>query len=381
MTKTRSSQIPIQKPLFGSEEERAVVEVLRSGWVSQGPKVLEFEKTFAEYVGTRFAVAVTSCTTALHLALIAHGIGEGDEVICPSNTFIATPNSIRYCGATPIFADIDPATYNIDVSDIEHRITSKTKAIMPVHQVGLPADLNQIYDIASRHDLEVIEDAAPAIGAEYKGTRIGNSKGSVCFSFHPRKIISTGEGGMITTNDDRIDYHLRLYRQHCMSVNDLTRHEANQVIFEEYTDLGYNFRMTDLQAAIGIEQMKRLDHILSQRRRIAQRYNQAFAAINWLTPPFCPPDREHTYQSYVVRVKPEAPVSRDELMQTLLYEEIQTRRGAMNSHLEPAYAELAKGVSLPNSESALNETMILPLFPTMTDEEQDRVIQVILNAG
>ena len=370
--------IPITKPFISREEEEKVLEVLRSGWVTQGPQVELFEQAVAKYVGARYAVAVTSCTTGLHLALIAASIEPGDEVICPSFSFIATANVIRYCGARPVFADIERRSYNIDPAGIEKLITKRTKAMIAVHQVGLPADLDPLLKIADKHGLKVIEDAACAIGAEYKGERIGKPHGWVSvFSFHPRKIITAGEGGMITTNDEALAARFKRLRHHGMSVTDLARHKAKSVILEEYDELGYNYRMTDLQAALGIIQLERLPELLRQRTKIAERYNEVFSEIEYLTPPFVPSEIKHTYQSYLLRLKSNAPLTRDELMQQLLERGIASRRGIMASHKEPLYAKEYGRIQLPETEGAVKETVILPLFPQMKAEEQEFVISNI----
>lgn len=369
--------IPLTRPLFGPEEEAAVAEVLRSGWVTQGPKVAEFERVVAHYVGAGEAVAVSSCTTALHLALVASGVGPGDEVICPSHTFIATANAIRYCGATPVMVDILPETFTLDPARVDEAVSKRTKAILPVHQ-GVPADLAEIQEIASRRGLLVIEDAAPALGCEYRGRKIGGSGNLACFSFHPRKILTTGEGGMITCDDSTLAGRLRRLRHHGMSVSDLDRHAARGPVFEEYSEVGFNYRMTDLQAAIGLVQMTRLDGILAERRRLAIRYRQALAKdVPWLQTPDCPPDRTHSYQSFITRMRPEAPVSRDEVIRALGESGIAAKRGIMNCHQEPAYMEGCRHGPLPHSEAALAECLILPLFPGMTDAQVERVVKAI----
>ncbi len=373
-----NKMIPVARPCFGQEEEQAVLEALRSGWVSQGPKVAEFEKRFAEYVGARYAVAVSSCTTALHLAMIVSGIKQGDEVICPSYSFIATANCVRYVGAQPVFVDIDPVTFNLDPNRIEEAITPRTRAILVVHQIGLPAAMDEINAIAARKGLLVIEDAACAIGSEYRGQRIGRPHSPLaCFSFHPRKILSTGEGGMITTTDEQAAVRLRTLRQHAMTVSDLARHSSSKVVIESYAEVGYNYRMTDLQGALGLIQLQRLDGFIARRRMLAERYTRAIAPLGWLLPPQETPECRHNFQSYAARVAPGAPVSRDDLMQKLLDRAISTRRGIMASHREPPYAGGNWDARLPETNRATDETIILPLFHQMTEEEQDYILDSI----
>src|SRR5205823_819974 len=290
VTTSVKQSIPIARPYVGPEEEQAVIQSLRSGWLSQGPRVAEFEKQFAQYVGAKHAIAVSSCTAALHLAFIGAGIGSGDEVLCPSLSFIATANSVRYVGATPIFVDIDPLTYNLDPNRIEAAITPRTKAVLAVHQIGLPAALQEILEIARRRNLVVIEDAACAIGSIYTGQRIGSPHASMaCFSFHPRKILTTGEGGMITTSEEKVAARLRRLRQHAMSVSAAVRHNADKVVFECYDEVGYNYRMTDLQAAVGLVQLHRLDDFLRRRRDLAARYSEELKRVSWL---ICPTEAE-----------------------------------------------------------------------------------------
>jgi len=373
-----SKTVPVARPSFGAREERAVVEALRSGWVSQGPRVAEFERRFAQYVGAPEAVAVSSCTTALHLALVAAGIRPGDEVLCPSLSFIATANAIVYAGARPVFVDIDPLTFNLDPVRIESAITGRTKAILVVHQIGLPCTLNEISEIATRRGLVVIEDAACAIGSEYDGRLIGRPHALMaCFSFHPRKILTTGEGGMITTSDRDTAARLRRMRQHAMNVSDLARHSANKVVFESYDEIGYNYRMTDLQAALGLVQLERLPEMLARRRSIAMRYSTRLAAIPWLIVPTEPQNCRHNFQSYMVRLRADAPVNRDELMQELLNRGVSSRKGIMAIHRERPYLDEKWETLLPVTNLVTDTALVLPLFYEMTDEEQDYVIDCL----
>ena len=371
--------IPITRPFLGEEEVAAAAEVIRSGWLTQGEKVEQFETAVARYVGAGRAVAVSNCTTALHLALVAAGIGPGDEVICPSFSFIATANAIVHAGARPVFVDIDSRTYNMDPDLIEAAITSRTKALMPVDQIGLAADIMAIRAIARQHGLKVIEDAAPSLGAMIAGRRVGSLSDMTCFSFHPRKSITTGEGGVITTDDPDLAGRLHRIRSHGASTSDLHRHRSKTIQFEEYRELGYNYRMTDIQAAIGIVQMRKLDSILAERRRLAARYSELLRNCEWLEPPLEPSNRFHTYQSYCIRLG--APEAREAIMADMAGRGIATRRGVMAIHLEPFYQQLCPGVLLPVTETCSAETLLLPLFPGLTDAEQHFVVESLLSAG
>ena len=370
--------IPITRPSVGQEEADAAADAVLSGWLSQGPRVQEFERRVADYVGAGHAVATSNCTTALHLALLAAGVGPGDEVICPSFSFIATANAVVHAGATPVFVDIDPATYNIDTTLIEAAITPRTRAIIPVDQIGLAADIPAVIEIARAHNLRVVEDAAPALGATIGEARAGGLSDFTCFSFHPRKSITTGEGGVITTNDEPAAARLRSIRSHGASTSDLARHQSGTVEIESYDELGFNYRMTDVQAAVGCVQMRRLDGILADRRRLALRYDGLFASEERLTTPSVPPGHLHTYQSYCVRL--EATLDRSRIMRELAALGIATRRGVMAIHLEPFYRSRLPGLSLPQTERAAAETLLLPLFAGMTEDEQDQVATALLRA-
>jgi dTDP-4-amino-4,6-dideoxygalactose transaminase len=365
-------QVPFSKPYFTGHEGAIVADVISSGWVSQGPRVQAFEAAFARRVGASEAVATTSCTTALQLALHVAGVRPGDEVVVPSLSFIATANAVWQNGAKPVFADVDPRTFNLDPAAAERALTPRTRAIMPVHQLGLPADMDAFLDLGEQHDVVIVEDAACAIGASYKGRAIGSISPLACFSLHPRKVITTGEGGMIAVSDPDVAARLRRLRQHAMDVSDLARHDAQDIVFETYPERGFNARMTDMQAALGLCQLELLDEILAQRARLAARYTQALAALALLEPPYEPEYAQRTWQSYAVRVLPSSPVARTELMRRLLRDGVPTRRGVMAIHHEDAYGE-ARAV-LPHTDQVASETMMLPLFAGMTDAEQDHVI-------
>jgi len=373
--------IPVARPYIGEEEEREVIEAVRSGWLTQGPRVALFEEKFASYIGCEHAIAVSSCTTALQLALWACGIRPGDEVICPSLSFIASANSIACIGAKPIFCDIDLKTYNLDPLLVPDLISPRTKAIIVVHQIGLPADLNAFRKIADRNGLTLIEDAACAIGAQYEGQLIGRPIGDIaCFSFHPRKIMTTGEGGMITTRDALMAERLRRLRQHAMSIPDTVRHNARQIVTEAYDEIGFNFRMTDMQAAIGIVQLGRLREMLEWRRVLAHRYNKLLSATARVLIPNVPENRKHNYQSYMIRLQSDVADRRNEIIQELLEKNISTRRAVMAIHREKPYHDGDWEDKLPQTCLASDTGIILPLYHHMTETEQDHVVEALLNA-
>ncbi|WP_417808184.1 DegT/DnrJ/EryC1/StrS family aminotransferase [Thioclava sp.] len=364
--------IPIAKPLLGEAEAQAAHDAVLSGWVSQGPQVAAFEADFAALVDAPYAVAVSNCTTALHLACQAVGVGPGDEVITVSHSFVATGNAIRQCGAMPVFVDIETGGYNIDPEAVAQAITPRTKAIMCVHQIGMPCDLTALLAIARAHDLPLIEDAACAIGSEIRidgqWEKIGAPHGDIaCFSFHPRKVITTGEGGMLTTRNPEYDAKFRLWRQHGMSISDTARHAAARVEFESYIERGYNYRMTDIQASVGRVQLGRLADIVRRRREIAALYGEMLAGIDGLTTPVQPAWARSNWQSYCVRLDPK--IDQRALMQGLLDRGITTRRGIMCMHMELAQSDVELRHSLMRSEQARDHAILLPLYVQISDDE------------
>jgi dTDP-4-amino-4,6-dideoxygalactose transaminase len=375
-------QISVAKPIMDEREVEAVKRPILAGWVTQGPEVATFEREFAAYVGAQHACAVSNCTTALHLGLLAVGVRPGDEVITVSHSFIATANSIHYCGAKPVFVDIQPTTYNLDPSRIEGAITPQTRAILAVHQMGMPCDLKAIKAIAVRHGLPLVEDAACAIGSEINWNgcweKIGKPHGDVaCFSFHPRKVITTGDGGMLTTSNAEWDKQFRLYRQHGMSIPDTVRHSSSRVAFESYPMIGFNYRLTDIQAAVGREQLKRLPELIAVRRRLADRYRSLLVDIPGLSLPEEPTWARSNWQSFCVRLPEHCDQRR--IMQNLLDRGISSRRGIMCAHRELPYQD-ARNVHLHESENAQDRSIVLPLYPQMTEPEQNWVVQSLQSA-
>ncbi len=372
---TTKTMIPVFRPWLGEEEALATHAPILSGWVTQGPEVAAFEKEFAAYVGAPHACAVANCTVALQLALQVVGVGRGDEVITVSHSYIATANSIRYLDALPVFVDIEPDTVNMDPNELEAAISPKTKAILTVHQIGMPCDLTAILSVAKKHGIPVIEDAACAVGSEFRGEKIGKPQGDVvCFSFHPRKLLTTGDGGMLTTANEAYGKRFRLLRQHAMSVPDTVRHASNQVIREQFLEVGYNFRMTDIQAAVGRQQLKRLPVLLERRTKQVNEYQRLLPKVQFQREPEW---AKSNWQSLMIRL----PEGSDQLtvMQKLLDEGISTRRGIMCSHREPAYpAGTWRAVSdLKHSEEAQDRTILLPLFHDLSQEDLERVAHTV----
>ncbi len=387
-------KIPITKPYFGEEEKRALIETLESGWIVQGPKVAEFERLFAEFTGAKYAIATTSCTTALHLSLIAMGIGPGDEVLLPSLTFVATANVIEYTGATPVFCDIDLDSFNIRVDEIQKKISRKTKAIIPVHLFGLSAEMDTIMDLANHYNLKVIEDSACGLGTYYNGRHVGNIGNIGCFSFHPRKVITTGEGGMIITNDPELMVTFRSLRDHGAIKSDLERHiDLGGSLLPEFNQLGYNYRLTDLQGALGIAQMKRLKEIIHIRKSRAERYHQILKGEKWIKIPEVTERNTHSYQSYVCLIKPKGRLlnieppsfeevsilheKRNKLMGYLESRGIAVRQGTHAVHNLGYYKKKyqIRPEDYMNSLIAEKLSITLPLYCQMTDKEQNHVVE------
>ncbi len=371
------SRINVMLPFLGEEEVDAVSEVLRSGWVAQGPRVAAFEAAFAQAMQAEHAVATSSCTTALQLALVVAEAGPGDEVVVPSFSFIATTNAVVYVGAQPVFADVDVTTGNLTADTVLAVLTDKTRAVIVVDQGGVPVDLEAIRAVCDPRGITVIEDAACGSGSTYRGRPVGAGAEITAWSFHPRKIITTGEGGMITTSrQDWADRSRRL-REHAMSVSAADRHASVLAPAESYVEVGYNFRMTDLQAAVGLVQLQRLPEIVARRRVLADTYAKHIAEVPELRTVADPPWGTCNYQSYWVEVAPKSPLSRDGLLIQLAENDISARRGIMSAHRQPPYAHLAGPGSLPNSEHLTDNTLILPLFHQMSESEQARVIDVL----
>jgi dTDP-4-amino-4,6-dideoxygalactose transaminase len=375
----------VARPWLDERDAEAARRAILSGWVTQGPEVAAFEREFALAVGAPHACAVSSCTTALHLALLALGVGAGDEVITVSHSFIATANAVRYCGATPVFVDVTADTYNIDPALVEAAMSDRTRAILVVHQLGMPCELPPILALARRRGVPVVEDAACAIGSEWlcdgRWERVGRPHGDIaCFSFHPRKLLSTGDGGMLTTRNEKLDETFRLLRQHGMTVPDTVRHVSSQVIFEEYAVPAYNYRMTDIQAAIGRVQLARLSEIVERRRQLAAKYGELLRGIPGLVPAVEPHWARTNWQSYTVRLEP--PLDQRRVMQQMLDDGVSTRRGVMNAHRERAYppGSWRAAGTLSRGERTQDTVIVLPLYHQMTGDEQQRVVESLRRA-
>lgn len=371
----KAEEIAFSRPFMGEAEAQGAAEAVRSGWIVGGPRLAEFEKRFASVCEAEHAVGVSSWTTGAFLVLHAWGVGPGDEVLVPSLTFIATVNVIVHAGATPVFVEVEPRTFNIDVEDAARKITTKTKAIVPVDQLGLPCRLGEVNALAHEHGLHVLDDAACAFASYANGRPVGAGAEVSVFSLHARKVISTAEGGMIVTNDSTLAERLRLLRHQGMSLSDFARHGMRPTQFETYPVVGYNHRITDVQAAIGLAQIDRLDDILRRRTRVAQTYNDALSGNAFIEAPFVP-DRIHpNWQSYQVTVRADSPLSRNDVMERLFDYGIPTRRGVMASHREAPYSHFQ--ARLPVTEFVADSTFQLPMHAGLSEAQQQRVIDAL----
>ena len=360
--------IPLTRPYFDEEEIEEIKGVLDSGWVSQGPKTKEFEEAFAKYVGAKYAIAVTNCTAALHLSLLAIGVGKGDEVLVADFTYPATGHAVLYCGAKPIFVDVDPKTYNMNPNLIEEKITEKTKAIIPVHIFGQPADMEPIMEIAEDYGLRVIEDAACAHGAKYKNKFAGTIGDTGCFSFHARKGMTTGEGGMVVTNDRKLADEVR-----SLSIYGITstwdREKSEEFIIPRFVKLGFNYKMSDISAAVGIVQLRKLEKMIERRRELARYWDENLQNLELIEPPYCSEDVRHVYQSYVALV--DKRINRNKLIERLRKEGIQTQIGTYACHVQPVYKSEQK---CPNSLDIFNRSLALPIYYKLKEEDINIVV-------
>lgn len=381
MIRADAKAIPLARPFFGREEEEAVAEVLRTGWVAQGPTTAKFEEEFARAVDVPHAIATSSCTTALHLAVIASGAGPGDEVILPSYTFPATANAVLYEGATPVLADIEPESLNLDPADAIRAITPRTKAVIGVHLFGCPCKIEELERICEERQIFLVEDAACAIGTR-AGSRAAGAFGNIaCFSFHARKIVSTGEGGMLTTRTESVAELVRSLRTHGADrAAEVRQAEGAAPATAQYVRLGYNYRISDVQSAIGRVQLGRLAGFVDERVRLARRYDDAFAGLAGLRlpPRIAPEAGVHSYQSYVVVLEKGAPIEPGPFMAALARLGISTRVGTYAVHKQPYFLRaFGQPRPLPFSEEAATRSVALPLYNGLAFEDQDRVIEAV----
>lgn len=371
-------RIPVMVPYLGEQEAQAAADAVRSGWVAQGPRVAEFERAFAARTGAEHGVALSSCTAALHLALIAAGIGPGDEVVVPSFSFIATANAVRYVGADPVFADVDLETGNLTPGTIAEVISPRTRAVLLVHQGGVPADAQAVTEAVKPFGIMVIEDAACAAGSRAYGAPVGSGALIAAWSFHPRKVLTTVEGGMLTLDGEQWAARLRRLREHGMDVSAADRHASTGPVFEHYLETGFNYRMTDVQAAIGLVQLGRLEEMVRRRRELAAHYHELLDGVPGLRAVRDPAYGQSNYQSFWVLLDEEFPGGRDAALVRLAAAGISARRGIMASHLEPAYRDVAH-IDLPVTERLTRDSLILPLFHTMDAGQQRRVVDALLD--
>jgi dTDP-4-amino-4,6-dideoxygalactose transaminase len=370
------SRLQVMQPWLGDEEAAAAAEVIASGWVAQGPRVAAFEAAFAARQQSAYAVATSSCTAALHLALVVADVRPGDDVVVPSFSFIATANAPTYAGARPVFADVDPLTGNLTAAGVARALTPATTAVIVVDQGGVPVDLEGIRRLCDPRGITVVEDAACAAGSTYRDRPVGAGAEVAAWSFHPRKLLTTGEGGMLTTSRPDWASRAAALREHAMDLPAAERHRSVLAPAEHYTEVGFNYRMTDLQAAVGLVQLGKLDEMVARRRELAAVYAKHLAEIDGLRAVTDPAWGTTNFQSHWVEVEPEYPLTRDELLVALAEHEISARRGIMAAHREPAYAGRAHR-PLPATDRLTENTLILPLFHTMTDEQLDRVVDVL----
>lgn len=371
--------IPYGRQSIDEDDIAAVVQILKSDFLTTGPAIAEFEKKVADYVGAKYAVAIANGTAALHAACFAAGIGEGDEVITTPITFAASSNCVLYCGGTPVFADIDSKTYNIDPADIERKITERTKAIIAVHFTGQPCEMDEIHAIAKKHHLIVIEDGAHALGAEYKGNRVGSLSDMTTFSFHPVKHITTGEGGMIVTDDPKLYERLKLFRTHGITREEHLLKKNDGPWYYEQLDLGYNYRITDIQCALGISQMEKLPRFLKRRKEIAETYDEAFAGYDTIETPYQKKGCENAWHLYVIRIKNG---KRKEVFEKLRAAGIGVNVHYIPVYQHPYYREHGyEKVWCPNAEQYYEEAISLPMYPALTSEEQQYVIKTVLEVS
>ena len=383
MLEIEKRTVHIAKPCTGEEEWQAVKEPIMTGWLTSGPKVREFERLFAERHQVNHAVAVTSCTTGLHLALAALDIQPGDEVLVPAFTWVATANAVLYCGATPVFVDVDPVTFNIDPNDIAHRITEKTKAIISVHLFGLCADMDAIKKAAP--GIPLIEDAACAAGSAYKGVPAGGLGDLASFSFHPRKSVTTGEGGMVTTNDPALGEKMEILRNHGASVSEEMRHHGSRpYLLPDFDVMGFNYRMTDLQGAMGIVQLAKLDKFIDEREKWAQFYQEELKDIKWLQTPKAAEGYKHGWQSFACFVdESKSPYPRNQIMEILQENGVSTRPGTHAVHMLNFYADKydIRPEDYPGAQAANDFSMSIPLHNLMTEEDYRYVVAIIKSIG